>query len=388
MKHKAQCVYDRVLSAENNCDPSSSSTPFKYPFGHINHTSPTSSSEADTSLIAETNLGRGRSESFDPPESRDRRLLEIRLILYFKAHTERCLYVDEKSRLSLDVLTQLFLESDALLYAVLAIAALHSSLVGEQHPQGQSYMAIHEGYLAMSIREQNKAVMQMNRNNITTLIIAANYHRICAIAALQGRAREPYTPPLDWLMSGTARALFHYGSQLAPDDSDSYVWRLLKSSPVVLDEEQCFPGTGSRSKEYLLDRRVEAGTDEQPWDARIQDAYETTLSYIDAANTSAIFDSGLGDGHRDGKSEAIRRLIIFPMMVKKSFVELVQARKPRALVVLAHYFALLYVYGRNWWWIGNAGAEEIEAIASELKGTAWYGMLAQPLELVKRPEIR
>ncbi|KJK86263.1 hypothetical protein H633G_09884 [Metarhizium anisopliae BRIP 53284] len=53
-----------------------------------------------------------------------------------------------------------------------------------------------------------------------------------------------------------------------------------------------------------------------------------------------------------------RRLVVFPLLVDARFVDMVDEKRPRALVVMAHYFALLAML-RGFWWVGDAGPREI-----------------------------
>ena len=76
-----------------------------------------------------------------------------------------------------------------------------------------------------------------------------------------------------------------------------------------------------------------------------------------------------------------RRLIVFPMLVDKLFVDFVEEQRPRALVILAHYFALLTML-RGFWWVGDAGPREVLAIVGEVPAE-WQHLLSWPLEVMK-----
>ena len=53
------------------------------------------------------------------------------------------------------------------------------------------------------------------------------------------------------------------------------------------------------------------------------------------------------------------------MLVQKQFIDLVDARQPRALVMLAPYFKLLGRFNMMWW-ISDTGQTEIRGIHSAL----------------------
>jgi hypothetical protein len=68
-------------------------------------------------------------------------------------------------------------------------------------------------------------------------------------------------------------------------------------------------------------------------------------------------------------------------MVEKSFIDSVEERRPRALVVLAHYFGLLARF-RNFWWIGQAGPREVRAI-QQIVEDEWQEMMEWPLKAIE-----
>jgi hypothetical protein len=75
-----------------------------------------------------------------------------------------------------------------------------------------------------------------------------------------------------------------------------------------------------------------------------------------------------------------RRLILFPILVDQRFIDLVGEGNPRALVILAHFFALVAIL-KSFWFVGNTGTREVRAIAAHLPAH-WQGMLEFPLRLV------
>lgn len=79
---------------------------------------------------------------------------------------------------------------------------------------------------------------------------------------------------------------------------------------------------------------------------------------------------------------AIRLLLLFPALVPERFTELVSTNQPRALAVLAYFFAFFARF-RDVWWIGPIGVREVKAIAEVLRGTMWeeeVGRLAKQVE--------
>ena len=92
------------------------------------------------------------------------------------------------------------------------------------------------------------------------------------------------------------------------------------------------------------------------------------------------FDATLAEEER----QANRNHMIFtwPMLVPPELTNLLAARRPEILVMLAYYAVLLH-YGRNLWQVGNAGAYILGIIVDYL-GLEWEHWLEYPREMVAR----
>ena len=73
------------------------------------------------------------------------------------------------------------------------------------------------------------------------------------------------------------------------------------------------------------------------------------------------------------------------MMIHKRFVDLVEEQRPRALVILANYFALMAML-RSFWWIGDSGPRELQAII-EVVPEEWQGLLRWPKQVLEEPVV-
>lgn len=79
-------------------------------------------------------------------------------------------------------------------------------------------------------------------------------------------------------------------------------------------------------------------------------------------------------------SEVLRRLILVPYLVDQSFLDLVKDRQPRALLILAYFFAMLSKF-RHVWWVGDTGEREVHGIATALNAQ-WRWLLEWPLGII------
>ncbi|KAK8078773.1 hypothetical protein PG994_002580 [Apiospora phragmitis] len=77
-----------------------------------------------------------------------------------------------------------------------------------------------------------------------------------------------------------------------------------------------------------------------------------------------------------------RGMMAFPCLVPPLFLDLVERREPRALVILAHFFAFM-TRVRALWWVGDTPVREVRAICRAL-GSRYHRLMRVPLELVER----
>ncbi|KAF4509053.1 hypothetical protein G6O67_005361 [Ophiocordyceps sinensis] len=336
---------------------------------------PFGSGTAEARIAAAISRPAGSADLEDPPETRERRHMELKLMLRYVMETGGTIAIDDKTRfLYCNHIPELALKSDALLYCIYSLAALH--LAASDENKEPAIADAHRKYLSMALREHNKALASLCAANADVVCLTSSLFRVCSFTLLQERSRQPYEPPVEWLMmNASTTAVFLAAFKVLGDSPQSVAYKLLQTSPVIHDEGERFGEMRRKGLEYMTRRDARRDADE-PWDPEIQDAYETTLSYLGGAVEAA----------RKGEmAEVCRRLIIFPMLVKGRFIELVQEGRPRAMVLLSHYFALLSLY-KNVWWIGGAGVYEVRCIAKSLTGD-WLAMTKWPLEVVESGKV-
>ena len=148
---------------------------------------------------------------------------------------------------------------------------------------------------------------------------------------------------------------------------------IVQKSPNLADFETLFSPTNRHSLLHLFTNPP--GIDAEPWSPDLQQAYEHTLSYIGAIQ--GALDTGV-----EGSAQILRRCLGFPGLIPKQFFNMVEELRPRALVILAHYFAYLARF-KEIWWVGDAGAREVRAIAGVL-APEWRDMMSWPISEVER----
>ena len=102
-----------------------------------------------------------------------------------------------------------------------------------------------------------------------------------------------------------------------------------------------------------------------------QDAYQKTLSYI------GLIYKGIVEG-TDTPLATCRRLIAMPSRCPPRFVDLCEASKPRAMVMLAHVFASMKLVGSQTVWFGGIAERQVPRIYEQLP-VGWQEMMTWPM---------
>jgi hypothetical protein len=201
--------------------------------------------------------------------------------------------------------------------------------------------------------------------------------KLSSIVVLRDRSLNPYTPPVSWLqMTRGAVDVFKTSWKWIANDEHLIVSRLAKRMPVLFDDGAKFGVSNRQGLLHLLQRDEEDIVKER-WHAKDQEAYETTISY-----TGGIWIAMKGT---ETSAEIGRRLILFPFVVQSWFIDLIKDQQPRALAVLAHYFALLASF-RSVWWIGDTGRREVQALTTVLSGK-WHDLMSWPLNVMEEQTL-
>lgn len=295
----------------------------------------------------QSNINHFPIDSFTLPESQERRLIEMRLLQNFITSTSHTLPASHDPSVletwSTDV-PQLSFEYDNLLYPILAISALELLI---SDPHNQDLITARHNYTTLSLQEHRRAIAGLTDMTACAACFASTLILIDAFASLQHRLLEPYTPPREWLqMSRGAGSVFGAAIGAINEISRAKVTAVVLVEPVIQNADVEF------RRPYLGLLRQDVPTDEA-WDDETRDAYEKTLDYI--GSVKAAIESG---EHPMGVA---RRIMAFALLAPRRFIEAVEQQRPRALAVLAHFFALGSVL-QDVWWLGNTVQREIQGI--------------------------
>lgn len=312
-------------------------------------------------------------------ESRDRRYLELRLLHMWTTEVCQTLpggYDPQNLKIwSIDV-PKIALDYEPLLTAIFSISLLYmvfsNSRVGIAEDELFAYRA---RYFEATLRHHRKALGSMdhrtaNGASFTSIILIFD-----AFASLRERwiqpihPNMPYKPPTEWLqMCRGARKVAALGLDMIGEDSDSSLSAMAKGAAPFIDPEIIYSEASRARFAHLLPEKAgkcQDGVDDE--------VYIRAVAYI--GSVAAAKEAG------EAPLTTARRLTIFPIILHSRFLTLIDMLSPRAMVILAHYFALLCPLNELWW-IGNCPEKEIEAINAHLS-SEWQSMMEWPLQVLR-----
>src|SRR5213078_1264997 len=131
-------------------------------------------------------------------------------------------------------------------------------------------------------------------------------------------------------MSNGAWNVFHTAWEWIKDDSTAAVNAIVKSAPILSDPDAlfCERNRGGFANLLLPLRKGILGQDQgdcgELEDRETREAYEGTVSYIGSVQMAIKA--------REHSMGICRRLMAFAVLVPKKMIELVEEKRPRALV--------------------------------------------------------
>lgn len=371
---------------------------------------PSRSSESSASTSRAKTANDATVSTKENPDAEKRRMLELKLLYLYMTNTGWTVSIpssgptSERSReIWVSEMPGLALKHDSLLYSIYCITAMHLS---KMEPLNVEALEASNTYFGHAIRIHRHEVSQLNKANADAALLTASVIRLCALVLLQDREPIPYMPPTEWLLiTKEAGFVFVEAYPYVKDDPLALSREILDNNKELTENGAVFAGKRPWDLEtafgavvaskkpwevegsftvkdpnclaHLLERTQDHERGE-PWNADIEEVYKKVISFIGTTKSAVDAKKNSGD--------VLRLLILFPILTPKLYIDLVSEKQPRALVLLAHYFALLVAY-REVWWVGDIGRREINGIQSALP-VGWHQYMNWPLEVVREGAVR
>lgn len=318
------------------------------------------------------------------PESKARRLMEHRLMHNYYRNTAKPFPIapaESWTTLWSVHVPALGLRHENVMYAMLASSA--TSLLAST-PDDKDLFDARQGYFISALHAQRHEVVHLTAESAEPACFAALLISMTSFAMLKERSLDPYQPPIEWLQVGRGA-----GAIIWMSVDTIMAERREADHPALMTVATAYPYFGQDQSYFAPDMRKDfagvltqhlpSGGDDWADDA-VREAYEKTLSYVGSIQRAI---------HGGEPTYAVtRRLQTFALLVPPTFITLLSKQRPRALVIMAHFWATVsQVHGV--WWLGESDAlrdestakREISAIKKVLP-PEWMTTMVWPLDQV------
>ncbi|KAI1818034.1 hypothetical protein GGS20DRAFT_386742 [Poronia punctata] len=248
-----------------------------------------------------------------------------------------------------------------LLYIELAHSALHMWTRSTDKQERDELIKLQQTYQLMCSKQQRRDIDEIPNAGPKLLdYICFTALRIVAhsLALVQTLSLDPWEPPLQWLYMGHgAGSVFNKASKKLKAEHNSIIGKFVSHPPIMREPEDTVL-TDYSPLAWLLDHpshptSIEARSDRELSDEGVRTVYEHALGY-----TCSVLNA---IDRKEPQAAIARRLGGFAVWVPIEFSKFIEERRPRALVILAHFMSL-WVDFENVWLIGKAGEWQIRCI--------------------------
>ncbi|KAM0523129.1 hypothetical protein ACHAPE_001621 [Trichoderma viride] len=368
-RHQVNCLYDRPNRWKTSKPDDNSATD---PVLHQTETATGQAATYDDSHSEE-------SVPLMSAESRDRRYLELRLLHLWTTEICQTLpggYDPINLKIWAHDVPKIALDYEPLLTAIFSITLFYMVFSNSQVGIGKDELfAYRARYFEAALRNHRQALGSMDHHtangaSFTSIILIFDAFASLGERWIQSiKPNMRYKPPTEWLqMCRGARNVASVGLRMIGEDSDTSFGILARGAAPFTDPEVIYSEANRARFAHLLPANADKSEDDTD-----NKAYTTAVAYI--GSVAAAKEAG------EDFLITARRVTIFPIILHDRFITLIEMLNPRAMVILAHYFALLCPLDRIWW-ISNYPEKEIEAINGSLS-SEWHGMMAWPLQVLR-----
>ncbi|KAG6018032.1 hypothetical protein E4U41_004050 [Claviceps citrina] len=336
----------------------------------------TSPSVASPAHASAASLVAAPTLSPEPPETPRPvdRLLELRLFHHFTTSTCRTLVTNSPAAGDIwqRAVPRLAFQGKAYLAdAMLCVAALHlrsqdpadKCLVRASHAYTASTLAAYVTTLNNGITPDNAEALFLTATLISFQATASRIFIKDDAEAGPGHGTSRYTLPMAW---------FHACQGVKTVVSSSWQW-IRNSSTVqaVVDSQPSFQLDLNPLNSSSFFRHLLENLDDELAGEPIDKVTATHQGYFHAVSV-------LNWAHKNPDAPAA---LAFPASVSRRFVELVEEKRPRALAILACFFALFQRMDPVWWLEGVSRREVMGLVSLFETGSSWWRHLEWPIRI-------
>lgn len=304
------------------------------------------------------------------------RLLELRLWHYFSTSTYKTLLTNDPAANIVwcnEVPAIAFAGKPYLADALLAVTALH---LRSQYPDDRALVHACHAYSASALSAYLSTLNGgINADNAEALFLTSSmiaFHACASRIFIKDDGDATPTPRTGRRRYEIPTAWFHAFQGVKTVVATSWQWiRHSQTAKAIIDSQPSFqldmnPLGMVSFFGHLLENLEQETAHEPP-----QQAFFTNQGYFHAVSV-------LNWAHRTPYPPSP---LAFPATVSKRFIELIEERRPRALAILACFFALLKRM-EGVWWLGDVARREVMGLVSLFEpGSTWWRHLEWPIRI-------
>jgi hypothetical protein len=284
-------------------------------------------------------------------------MLHIQLLHHFTTETTKTIMFDESdAKRSQDVTMKAALSAPYLMQEILALAALHMSVLFPDQREFYHHQASGLQTCALSIF--NSSHLEVNAGNCIPIVL---FSSLLAMHSLCDVVTSPDDDFSNFLNSFIRCLDLHRGIRAIA----SHSWHLLRQSELqgVLEAGEELHCTTDLVGKECDDLRALLNS---------ADVGQTSMKACQAAidHLQRTFDMEQMSGGRNNT------FTTWPVLVPAEYMDLLMKRSPEALIILAHYAVVLHSH-REDWFISEGGRYLINSISRHL-GSYWDKWMAWP----------
>lgn len=295
----------------------------------------------------------------DITEDKTERMMQLELLHIFYSHICTPFKVPQnpivEATWQFDV-PRIAFKNDNLLYAIFTISA--TSML-RTRPFDTDLQTRRNRYLALTLHWQREAVDELSELNADAISFAALLIQMNSFAMLHERINSVcgHDAIIEWLKTGPGLGQIIAITTTLARRNPASKFKVIANAPPAYDPNVEYhfrhdipPQSRTLLQGYLA--QVEGLT------SGTREIYEKTLRYLGTIHESIV--------EQKPSFYAARQTQGFSLLVPKVFIHFVEERRPLALAVLAHFFAMVALVQDPPWWVGDAPVKAINALSDAL----------------------
>ncbi|KAI1663029.1 hypothetical protein F4813DRAFT_342708 [Daldinia decipiens] len=335
----------------------------------------------------------GSDVDINLPEGPWRRFWELRLLYNYYTYMSQPFSIPQNQEIAHmwqheipELATRMAVQQNrsALLYVMFANSALYLWKESTDEKERIELMKLQQVYQIMCIREQRRDIddLLVGMSQYALFVCFTSIRMVAhSIGLVQTMTVDPWEPPVQWLHMGRGAGDILSLSEKLGSEHAQRIAAFEKGPPDLSNHKELITYDHS-SLDWLLEHPAGPGSiaaqeDHELDDENVRWVYESAMSYI------CTIHKAVADGERD--FAVVRRFGRFAVTVPAEFTKFVEERRPRAMVILAHFMAL-WIGFEHIWMIGRAGELQVRGIYKALP-IEWSSKLDGLVARFKPPEV-